>query len=76
MTDTGVSVRLTPNGFLVTCSGTDVVGHGPTETDAWNDFLAASRAQWQPPVRAPGPLLPAKVKHKRTRTLRIRDLFG
>ncbi|MFC8015969.1 hypothetical protein [Streptomyces cinereoruber] len=41
MPHTSVSVELTPDGYTVTCPGTHITGHGPTETDAWNDFWTA-----------------------------------
>lgn len=39
-----VSVELTPDGYVVSCPSTDVVGRGPTESDAWWDFWEAVRA--------------------------------
>ncbi|MFF3160018.1 hypothetical protein [Streptomyces sp. NPDC057910] len=80
MPNTSVSVELTPDGYNVTCPGTHVTGHGPTETAAWNDFWNAYHAQWQPPatlntLTAPDGLN-GPQRRRKIHTLRIRDLFG
>lgn len=41
-------VRVTPDGYEVSCQGIEVVGHGPTETAAWNDFWSALHTGWKP----------------------------
>ncbi|MFF3062719.1 hypothetical protein [Streptomyces sp. NPDC057909] len=76
-----VSVELTVEGYVVTCTGTDVVGHGPTEADAWLDFWKGVRVDWQPPkgvsVAAPSGRLPVRrARWLKVRTIRVRDLFG
>ncbi|MFD9622041.1 hypothetical protein ACFWB2_32905 [Streptomyces virginiae] len=76
-----MSVELTPDGYVVSCPGADVVGRGPTESDAWQDFWAAVRADWQPPrpttVTALGGRLPSRwARWRRINTIRVRDLFG
>ncbi|WP_371666743.1 hypothetical protein OG985_45145 [Streptomyces sp. NBC_00289] len=77
MPNTGVSVQLTPDGFTVTCPGTHITGHGPTETAAWNDFWNAYHAQWKPPATIMAPDgLNGPQRRRRMRTLRVRDLFG
>jgi hypothetical protein len=48
MAERVVRVELTPDGYVVSCPDSDVVGRGPTETDAWRDFWAAMRASWRP----------------------------
>ncbi|MFB7867905.1 hypothetical protein [Streptomyces sp. NPDC056069] len=58
MSNTSVSVELTPDGYTVPCPSTYVTGHGPTETAAWNDFWTAYRAQWKPPTLLTGPRRP------------------
>lgn len=78
----GVVVQLTADGYIVTCPVDDVVGHGPTEADAWTDFWAAYRAHWKPPApdtadtQNPRPALRPSPKRRKTRTIRVRDLFG
>ncbi|MER7577842.1 hypothetical protein [Streptomyces sp. NPDC126514] len=77
MPSTGVSVELTPDGYTVTCSGTHVTGHGPTETAAWGDFWNACRTQWKPPAAIPAPEgLSGPQRRRKIRSLRVRDLFG
>ncbi|MFE5549900.1 hypothetical protein ACFQ71_39855 [Streptomyces sp. NPDC056534] len=77
MPNTGVFVELTPDGYTVTCPGTDVTGHGPTETAAWSDFWDACHAQWKPPAPLPAPdSLNGPQRQRKIRTLRVRDLFG
>ncbi|MCX2184992.1 hypothetical protein KV205_31375 [Streptomyces sp. SKN60] len=77
MANTGVSVQLTPDGYTVTCPGTRVTGHGPTETDAWNDFWNAYHAQWKPPATLTAPDgLNGPQRRRKILTLRVRDLFG
>ncbi|MEV6332950.1 hypothetical protein [Streptomyces sp. NPDC051909] len=77
MPNTGVSVELTPDGYTVTCPGSRVTGHGPTETAAWNDFWTAYHAQWEPPAPITGPEgLKGPQRRRKIRTLRVRDLFG
>ncbi|MFJ8589553.1 hypothetical protein ACIRD2_33545 [Streptomyces sp. NPDC093595] len=77
MPNTGMSVELTPDGYTVTCPGTRVTGHGPTETDAWNDFWTAYRAQWQSPTPLTAPeSLNGPQRRRKIHTLRARDLFG
>ncbi|MFF3062146.1 hypothetical protein [Streptomyces sp. NPDC057909] len=76
-----VSVELTVEGYAVTCTGTDVVGHGPSEADAWLDFWKAVRVDWQPPTDVPvaaasGRLPARRARWMRVRTIRVRDLFG
>jgi hypothetical protein len=76
-----VSVEVAPDGYVVSCPGTDVVGRGPTESDAWRDFWAAVRAERQPPGEATlaglgGRLPPRRARRLRVRTIRVRDLFG
>ncbi|MFE7776190.1 hypothetical protein ACFU5O_20255 [Streptomyces sp. NPDC057445] len=79
MEQRAVSVEVTPNGYVVSCPGTEVVGRGPTETDAWLDFWDAVRDDWKPPgessVAPLGGRLPAR-RARRVRTIRVRDLFG
>ncbi|MEU9298530.1 hypothetical protein [Streptomyces sp. NPDC048266] len=78
MPHTSVSIKLTPDGYTVTCPGTPITGHGPTETAAWSDFWAAYHAQWKPPapLTPSGGSLNAPQGRRRTRTVRLRDLFG
>ncbi|MGW2207094.1 hypothetical protein [Streptomyces sp. NPDC001774] len=77
MPNTGVSVQLTPDGYTVTCPGTRITGHGPTETAAWNDFWTAYHAQWKPPTTIAAPeTLNRQQRRRKIRTLRVRDLFG
>ncbi|MFF3403062.1 hypothetical protein ACFYW6_31760 [Streptomyces sp. NPDC002659] len=76
-----VSVEVTPDGYVVCCPGSDVVGRGPTEAAAWDDFWTAVRAGWQPPEPSTvaalgGRLPPRRVRWGRVRTIRVRDLFG
>ncbi|MFF3061454.1 hypothetical protein [Streptomyces sp. NPDC057909] len=79
MEQRAVSVRVTSDGYVVSCPGTEVVGRGPTETDAWLDFWDAVRDDWElPGQRSVAPLggrLPAR-RWMRVRTIRVRDLFG
>ncbi|MGP3690518.1 hypothetical protein ACTVZO_38480 [Streptomyces sp. IBSNAI002] len=43
------TVRLTPDGYVVSCDAlAGIEGHGPTETAAWNDFWRALHSAWQP----------------------------
>ncbi|MGW7200850.1 hypothetical protein [Streptomyces chryseus] len=76
MANNYVSVELTPDGYTVTCAGTRVTGHGRTETDAWNDFLAAYRAQWKPLTQPASGGLNGHQRRRRILTLRVRSLFG
>lgn len=76
-----MSVEMTPN-YVVSCPGTEVVGRGPTETDAWLDFWDAVRGDWHPPsgeasvAALGGRLPPSRVRWMRVLTIRVRDLFG
>ncbi|MFF7183405.1 hypothetical protein [Streptomyces sp. NPDC008121] len=77
MPHTGVSIELTPDGYTVTCPGSRITGHGPTETAAWSDFWAACHAQWKPPTPLTPPgRLNAPQRRRRARTVRVRDLLG
>lgn len=77
-----MSVEVTPDGYVVSCPGTEVVGRGPTETDAWLDFWDTVRDDWKPlsgeaSVAALGGRLPAsRARWMPVRTIRVRDLFG
>uniref|UniRef100_UPI003F497CFA hypothetical protein n=1 Tax=Streptomyces sp. CA-141956 TaxID=3240051 RepID=UPI003F497CFA len=80
-----VSIEVTADGYAVSCPGSGVTGHGPTEAAAWEDFWAAARAGWQPPEQSPehdavaalgGRLPPGLPRWRRIRTIRVRDLFG
>ncbi|MFI9825904.1 hypothetical protein ACIHFC_36970 [Streptomyces sp. NPDC052013] len=77
-----MSVWLTPEGYVVSCSGSQVVGRGPTEADAWQDFWAAVRASWKPPQKPAGltaqpgdRLPPRRLAWRKVRTIRVR-VFG
>lgn len=77
-----MSMELTPDGYVFSCPGSDLVGRGPTESDAWRDFWAAAQARWTPPSTnelpaAPGnqpPPLP--LTWRKIQTIRAQDLFG
>lgn len=75
-----VSVELKPDGYVISCPGSGVVGDGPTESDAWWNFWGAARASWKPPEAgstAPGDRLPQRRHERaRVRTIRVRDLLG
>lgn len=77
----GVSVRLTADGYIVTSPATEVVGHGPTEADAWTDFWGAYHAEWKPPqtdapgLQDPPAIAPTGRKRGRATIIRVRDLF-
>ncbi|MGW1888386.1 hypothetical protein [Streptomyces sp. NPDC001970] len=74
------SVELTLKGYVVTCPGTDAVGHGPTESDAWLDFWQLVHAEQMPKdvaLAAASERLPARrARWLKVRTIRVRDLFG
>ncbi|MFE5946836.1 hypothetical protein [Streptomyces sp. NPDC056480] len=79
--DRAVSVEVTPDGYVLSCPGTEVVGRGPTEAAAWEDLWAAVRADWEPPEQSAvtaldGRLPPGLPGWRRIRTIRVRDLFG
>lgn len=43
------TVRLTPDGYVVSCdTPAGIEGHGPTESAAWDDFRKALRTGWHP----------------------------
>uniref|UniRef100_UPI002F913A7B hypothetical protein n=1 Tax=Kitasatospora indigofera TaxID=67307 RepID=UPI002F913A7B len=77
-----VVVEVTADGFLASCPGTDVVGRGASESEAWSAFWAAVRADWRPPGfaavagRSAKPAAGSTVLRSRIRTIRVRDLFG
>ncbi|WP_406053599.1 hypothetical protein OG462_44255 [Streptomyces sp. NBC_01077] len=79
--DRAVSVKVTSGGYVVSCPGTRVIGWGPTEAAAWEDFWAAVRADWKSPEQDTvaslgGRLPPGLPRWRRVRTIRVRDLFG
>ncbi|MEV7417071.1 hypothetical protein [Streptomyces sp. NPDC089919] len=53
------TVRLTPDGYVVSCEGpAGIEGHGPTESAAWTDFWKAMHTEWQPPADPAEPGVP------------------
>ncbi len=87
---TTVVVEPVADGFRVSCPVAGVVGLSRTESTAWSAFLSALRAQWQPPTRPddgngpsatdlpalPGLVEPFKLRTRRMKTIRRRDLLG
>jgi hypothetical protein len=74
--NTGVSIELTPDGYTVTCPGTHITGHGPTETRGTTSGAPTTASGNLPALSQLPTASTARNAHAESaRILRIRNLF-